>query len=72
MDQKPMKQQDDASVAPLLLSIRQTAKLLNLGCTKVYELIATEGLPTQRFGRARRVVYSRLLHWLEQREAQQQ
>ena len=40
----------DAS--PLLLSVPEVAKTLQLGRTKIYELIATEGLPVVRFGRA--------------------
>lgn len=53
---------------PLLLNITQVAKSLGLGRTKVYELIATEGLPVIRFGRAVRVSYVALQEWLEQRE----
>ncbi len=40
---------------PLLLTVPQVAKLLNLGRTKVYELIGTKQLPVVRFGRAVRV-----------------
>jgi excisionase family DNA binding protein len=53
---------------PLLLNITQVAKSLGLGRTKVYELIATEGLPVIRFGRAVRVSYVALQEWLAQRE----
>lgn len=54
----------------LLLSIPQVAKTLGLGRTKVYELIATEGLPVVRFGRAVRVSVASLQQWIEQREKQ--
>ena len=53
---------------PLLLTITQVAKALSLGRTKVYELIATEGLPVIRFGRAVRVSPAALQQWLAQRE----
>jgi excisionase family DNA binding protein len=53
---------------PLLLNIPQVAKALGLGRTKVYELIAMEGLPVIRFGRAVRVSHLSLQQWLAQRE----
>jgi excisionase family DNA binding protein len=55
----------------LLLSIPEAAKTLGLGRTKVYELIATEGLPVVRFGRAVRVPVNSLQQWIEQREKQE-
>ncbi|MFL5707085.1 MAG: helix-turn-helix domain-containing protein [Ktedonobacteraceae bacterium] len=55
----------------LLLSIPEAAKTLGLGRTKVYELIATEGLPVVRFGRAVRVSVNSLQQWIEQREKQE-
>jgi excisionase family DNA binding protein len=53
---------------PLLLTVSQVAKSLSLGRTKVYELIATEGLPVVCFGRAKRVSPVSLKRWLENRE----
>ncbi len=53
---------------PVLLTIPQVAQTLGLSRSKVYQLISYEGLPTVRFGRAIRVRYAALLHWLEQRE----
>ena len=58
------------SVSPLLLSVPEVARLLGLGRTKVYELIATEGLPVVRFGRAVRVSVASLQQWVERREKQ--
>ena len=52
----------------LLLTIPQVCKALGLGKTKVYELIATEGLPVIRFGRAVRVSPTALEQWLTRRE----
>ena len=56
------------TIQPLLLTISDVAKMLSLGRTKVYELIATEGLPVMRFGRAIRVSPTSLQRWLQQRE----
>jgi len=53
---------------PLLLNVPQVATLLGLSRTKVYELIATEGLPVLKFGRAVRVSFKSLQQWLDQRE----
>ncbi len=55
---------------PLLLSIPDVATSLGLGRSKVYELIAQEGLPVIRFGRAVRVSTVSLQKWVEQREQQ--
>ncbi len=55
---------------PLLLSIPDVATSLGLGRTKVYELIAKEGLPVIRFGRSVRVSAASLQKWVEEREQQ--
>ena len=55
-------------VQPLLLNIPQVATMLCLSRTKVYELIAIEGLPVVRFGRAVRVSRISLQQWVERRE----
>jgi len=60
----------EEAVRPLLLTIPQVAVVLNLGRTKVYELIDREHLPVVRFGRAVRVSLAALQTWLEQREKQ--
>ncbi len=61
-------QRKEVMLQPLLLSIPEAAKLLRLSRTKVYELIAVEGLPVVRFGRAVRVSAKALEQWVEQRE----
>jgi excisionase family DNA binding protein len=63
-----MQETKQDTVQPLLLTISEAAKMLSLGRTKVYELIATEGLPVIRFGRAVRVSLTSLQQWLAQRE----
>lgn len=55
---------------PLLLNVSQVAKTLGLSRTMVYTLIATQGLPIVRFGRAVRVSPISLQRWLEKREKQ--
>ena len=55
----------------LLLTIPQTAQQLGLSQAKVYALIATEQLPTVRFGRAVRVPYQSLQQWIQKREQEQ-
>lgn len=63
-----MENNTKGAVSPLLLSIPEVAKSLRLGRTKVYELIASEGLPVVRFGRAVRVSVTSLQQWIERRE----
>ena len=64
-----MREMKQDSVQPLLLTISQVAKSMNLGRTKVYEVIATEGLPIVRFGRAVRVSPTSLQQWLQRRQS---
>lgn len=59
---------EEVKIQPLLLTIPQVMKCLNLGRNKVYDLINREGLPVKRFGRAVRVPYAALERWLEQRD----
>ena len=47
-----MEQRDAMPFFSLLLTIPRVARALNLGRTKVYELIEKENLPVQRFERA--------------------
>lgn len=65
-----MESDKKGSSSPLLLSVPEVAKVLRLGRTKVYELIATEGLPVVRFGRATRVPVASLQRWVIERERQ--
>jgi excisionase family DNA binding protein len=53
---------------PLLLSIPDVAASLGLCRSKVYELIAKEGLPVIRFGRSVRISAASLQKWVEERE----
>ena len=63
-----ISKENGETLQPLLLNVPQVAQLLGLSRTKVYELIATEGLPVLKFGRAVRVSFKSLQQWLDQRE----
>ena len=56
-------------VEPLFLTIPQVAAMLNLGHSKVYDLIRNEGLPTTKFGAAVRVPAEELKAWVKRRIA---
>lgn len=62
-----MEPSDETTSFQLLLTIPQVANALNLGRTKVYELIWKENLPVQKFGRAVRISKEDLQRWLEER-----
>lgn len=57
-----------SAVPLLLLSIEEVAASLGMCRSKIYELIAKEGLPVMRFGRSVRVSPTALQQWLEERE----
>jgi len=65
---KPSEKRNWRDSSTFLLNVPQVAKLLSLSRTKVYELIATEGLPVLKFGRAVRVSFKSLQQWVDQRE----
>ena len=49
----------------LLLNADQVAKVIGMGRTKVYEMMAAEELPVVRIGTSVRVPKQRLLLWIE-------
>jgi len=53
---------------PLLLTVPQVAQVLNMGRSKVYELITVGDLPVLRFGKSVRVRVSALERWLDLQE----
>ena len=59
---------DDLVIHSILMSIPEAARSLRLSRAKVYQLIAVEGLPVVRFGRAVRVCRSSLEQWVRERE----
>jgi excisionase family DNA binding protein len=68
---REMNQPHHSPTGPLLLTIAQVAAVLNLGKTKVYELIYQEHLPIHKFGRATRVSPTELQQWLQERNQRQ-
>jgi excisionase family DNA binding protein len=63
--------QTNVAIQPMLLTIPQVAACLGLGRSKVYELMAVEGLPFIKLGSATRVSVVSLQKWVEQREKRQ-
>jgi excisionase family DNA binding protein len=55
----------------LLLRIDEAARLLGLGRSKAYELVAAGELPAVRIGRARRIPVASLEQFVAQRIAEQ-
>lgn len=56
---------------PLLLTVSQTARLLNIGCTKVRMLMSSGALPRVHIGRSVRIPAASLQAWLQQCEQQE-
>lgn len=56
----------------LLLRIDEAARLLGLGRSKAYELVASGELPAVRIGRARRIPAAGLEAWVERQIAEQE
>jgi excisionase family DNA binding protein len=63
-----LTQVDGLVVQSILMGIPEVAGSLRLSRAKVYQLIALEGLPVVRFGRAVRVCRSSLEQWVQLRE----
>jgi len=52
---------------PVLLRAQEVAKILGIGRTKVFEMLATGELPVLRIGRSVRVPRGELHEWVRQR-----
>jgi len=67
-----MKNDQEQTPQPLLLTIPQAAQCLGLSRAKLYALLAQEGgPPVVRFGRSVRISVASLQSWLQQYEEQQ-
>ncbi len=55
-----------AVVTPLLLRPEDAAGLLSISRSRVYELMATGGLPSVVLGRSRRIPLGALQRWVEE------
>ena len=58
------KQSLPTTIQTWLVTVPEAAGMLRVGRTKVYELIATEGLPKVKFGTAVRIPVKELEDWL--------
>ena len=54
---------------PAVLQASDLQQVLHLSKAKVYELLASEGFPVQRFGRRMMVVKTDFIGWLEQNKS---
>ncbi len=59
---------EERKVEALLLNITEVSKALRLSRTKVYQLIASDGLPAIHFGKSVRVSVWSLQDWIKQKE----
>jgi len=59
----------DRSVAPLLVSVEEAARILAVGRSMLYELIAADQLETVTIGRCRRVPVDALRMYVERLRA---
>ena len=58
-----------ATIQPLVLTIKETARVLRLSESKVYTMLADRhpgGIPVKRFGKSLRISLSDLRRWLEE------
>jgi excisionase family DNA binding protein len=55
----------------LLVRVEEAARLLGLGRSKTYELLASGELPAVRIGRARRISIASLEGWVSRKVAEQ-
>ena len=60
-----MDKKHDGIELPLLLKVEAAAKLLSLGRSKMYELIAAGDVPSVRVGRSVRVPMTALRQWVD-------
>jgi excisionase family DNA binding protein len=65
-----MEKRQEVNEFPLLLKVEAAARLLSLGRTKMYELIAAGDVPVIRLGRSVRVPTASLRQWVEDRSKQ--
>ncbi len=61
---------EEEEMEPLLLRAGEVARLLCLGRSKVFAMLAAGELPTVRFGRSVRVPRVALERWIEERTQQ--
>ena len=62
----------DARPEPLLLTVEQTATLLSLSRTLIYNLLASGELESLKLAGIRRIPRQAVLDWIERQRAEQQ
>ena len=55
---------------PVMLQASHVKQVLGLSTGKAYQLMHSEGFPTQRFGRRVMVLKADFIEWLEQNKGQ--
>ena len=67
MEKKQEKDRDRGQdqEQPVLLTVEQVCRIINLGRSKTYELIASNLIPSISIGRSRRVLRADLMAWIE-------
>jgi excisionase family DNA binding protein len=63
--QEKARERDLDQEQPVLLTAEQVCRIINLGRSKVYELIGTKQIPSICIGRSRRVLREDLMAWIE-------
>ena len=56
---------------PVLLRADQVCRILNLGRSKVFELLASQQIPSISIGRSRRVLRADLMEWIEKQRSRE-
>ncbi len=59
-------------IEPLAISVEECAEALGLSRAKIYLLMDTEGLPSVKFGKSRRIPVDSLREWLRARARDQE
>lgn len=57
-------QSSQTTLPPILISVKEAARLLSLGRSTIYELIASNALPSVHIGNARRIPLAALYAWV--------
>lgn len=67
-----MEDRTEGKIQPLLVTVKQAAKLLNVSPRKIHDLRSQEGLPFIKLGRSVRFRVDQLCSWLDRKAQQMQ
>lgn len=65
--QEPRPSNEESEPQPLLLTVNEVVRLLGLGRTTVFTMLAARELPAVRIGRAVRIPREALERWIRDR-----